>query len=554
MRLNVFWLAAFLTGLSLHPAQANQDIERADEILRLVERSCLSGGETTFGAELNANLSGLKSILKKGLSAELQGDAFKREVRGALDFVDEELRKGENNQIRDCMGPFRDKLIELLLSRTPKFVDLGIDFVFLDPSSQFYANDAITVGTLFAQWPDERNWARQNNNLFAEMIPMIPRGSPPFKAWITRKKKTGTQANFIAEVSETPICLVRAPDDPPFDPSARLKCNEGAKCKRMVRDPGWLVFCEGFEHSALTPIKTPLLWPLRFISRAHAQDNQVGTRWSVPSLDVLEQRQRDNQLVGTGFTQFRIASTTRVPDKVDAFYYDILINGQNVRFDGLRPQLLSSPISVDRKIKFDFGLENLNFSGMVGGCDEITARLQFLSKGEPVGEILELNRFYVALRDADPKAVMAGDLTFEWTGKYRRPEPSYDHEVFVQSIFVSSLDNREEVAKARSDITQLLKKANDTIHTSHRERPVTFVIRPPLSKPQDTSEKKGFGLAAAIVEPTGQIRFTFEKADAFALRNHLTQLGYSRFLIDPGSFVYTVNKDDPNPPDICSEL
>ena len=124
----------------------------------------------------------------------------------------------------------------------------------------------------------------------------------------------------------------------------------------------------------------------------------------------------------------------------------------------------------------------------------------------------------------------------------------------MQSIFVRSLDNREEVANARREMTRLLNKANDTVRTTHRERPVTFVVRPPLSKPQDTSEKKGFGLAAAVVEPTGQIRFTFEKEDASALLNHLTQLGHSRFLIDPGSFVYTVNKDFPNPPGICSEL
>ena len=475
-------------------------------------------------------------------------------MRGALDFVDDELRKEENDQIRDCMAPLRKKMIELLPSRSPKFIDLGIEFAFSRPSSEYYENNVITVGTLFPQWPPERVWARQSNNLFAELIPMVRRGGPEFKAWIKRTKKIGTQANFVSEDSETYVCLVRAPADPPFDPSSLLKCSEGAKCQRMARDAGWLVFCDGYEDAALWPNRSPLPWPIRFISRAHAQHNNGGTRWSVPSLDVLKQRRRNKELVGTGFTEFKIASTSQVPNTVDAFYVDISINGQNVRFDGLRPQLLSSPIPADRKIQFDFGLENLNFSGAVGGCDEISAKLQFLSKGEPVGETLELNRFYVALRDAELQTLTAGDMTFQWTGKYRRPEPSYDHEVFVQSIIVSSLEDRDEVSKARHEMTRLLNKANKTVRTTHRDRPVAFVVRPPLSKPQDATEKKGFGLAAAIVEPTGQIRFTFEKDDAFALRKHLTQLGHSRFVIDPGSFVYTVNKDFPNPPGICSEL
>ena len=513
------------------------------------------------------------------------------------------------------MAPLRKKMIELLPSRSPKFIDLGIEFAFSRPSSEYYENNVITVGTLFPQWPPERVWARQSNNLFAELIPMVRRGCPEFKAWIKRTKKIGTQANFVSEDSETYVCLVRAPADPPFDPSSLLKCSEGAKCQRMARDAGWLVFCDGYEDAALWPNRSPLPWPIRFISRAHAQDNNGGTRWSVPSLDVLKQRRRNKELVGTGFTEFKIASTSQVPNTVDAFYVDISINGQNVRFDGLRPQLLSSPIPADRKIQFDFGLENLNFSGAVGGCDEISAKLQFLSKGEPVGETLELNRFYVALRDAELQTLTAGDMTFQWTGKYRRPEPSYDHEVFVQSIIVSSLEDRDEVSKARHEMTRLLNKANKTVRTTHRDRPVAFVVRPPLSKPQDTTEKKGFGLAAAIVEPTGwqvlkslrdryphlrhvfadaayagpklvaaledigtwtleiirrsdtaqgfevlprrwvvEIRFTFEKDDAFALRKHLTQLGHSRFVIDPGSFVYTVNKDFPNPPGICSEL
>ena len=73
MKLKVLWLVAFLAVLSLHPAQANEDIERVELVLELVERTCLSGDETKFGAELNANLSGLKSILKKGLSALVSG-------------------------------------------------------------------------------------------------------------------------------------------------------------------------------------------------------------------------------------------------------------------------------------------------------------------------------------------------------------------------------------------------------------------------------------------------------------------------------------------------
>ena len=243
-----------------------------------------------------------------------------------------------------------------------------------------------------------------------------------------------------------------------------------------------------------------------------------------------------------------------MPPGPDAFHVALAVNGQPVRIDGLRPELRSQPLPPDRRLAYRFGLENLNFAGRHGGCDAIAATIQLVRQGEPAGEPFRFGRFYVALRDASPVTVAAGGKHLSWTGTYWRPDPSFDYEVFVQSIRVRSLDDRDALAATRREMSRLLGRANRKVETTFLDRPVTFVVRPPLPKPAGSDEQMGFGLAAGIVEATGQIRFTFTRADANALRDHLTGLGHSRFLIDPGSFVYTVNRELPNTAEVCAGL
>jgi hypothetical protein len=100
------------------PAAHADDIERAGRILKLVERACLAGERSEAGAALDASLSGLKNILDDGVSGKIKGEAFTEQVRGALGFVDDELKKDENDAIRTCIQPHMKTLIELLISRS----------------------------------------------------------------------------------------------------------------------------------------------------------------------------------------------------------------------------------------------------------------------------------------------------------------------------------------------------------------------------------------------------------------------------------------------------
>ena len=293
---------------------------------------------------------------------------------------------------------------------------------------------------------------------------------------------------------------------------------------------------------------------LSFIPTTHAQDKVPALHWNVPSLAVLERRLRDGEFIGTGYTEFTIAMDVPLVQDADAFYVELAVNGQPVRIDGLRPELLSQPMPLDREFRYRFGLENLNFSGLEGGCDTMSATIQLLRQGEPMDEPLILQRSYVALRDAIPVSVTAGGKRFTWTGTYMRPTLSFDHEVFVQSVQVPSLKDKEKLARALSDISDLRDRANRDIQAKFQGQPVTFVVRPPLLKPDHLPKKMGFGLAAGIVEETGQIRFTFDRQDAQKLRDYLKGLGYSRYLIDPESFVYTVNRDLPNLADNCEKF
>lgn len=537
-------LSAAVIFLLSGSARAQTSIDDAGRILAIVERGCLSGSGSKYGASVDIKISGLKEILTKGSAGTLKGDAFKTEVKGAVDFAKDELKKAENDSIRNCIMPRLDRILEMLIERTSSFLDLRLRVDFRDPRDPNFEPNSVTVGSKYPRYPEERNWHPQPpDQWFSDLIPMLPRGGPSFNAWISRTRRTAT----YTQQPETHLCLVRAPADPDYEPVIRLVCTEGAKCKHHDRDNGWAAFCDGYNAASADP-QPSRGWSL--IGTAHAQP-ALAALWSVPSLAVLERRRTGKDLKGTGYTEFMIEGLERAPDGADAMTLDLAVNGQPVRIDGLPPEALSYPLAPGANPRLSFGLENLNFAGRDGGCDEISATLRFQREGQVLGSPIGLKRLYIALRDSDSMDLISDSRRYRWTGRYVRPEPSFDYEVLVQSAQVKSLHDAAEVANARKYISALRVRANDQVRGSFQGRPITFVVRPPLAKPDAVLERKGFGLAAGIVEETGQIRFTFTRTDANALKQVLLGLNAPSSLVHPSTFVYAVNKEFPNPPGIC---
>jgi len=108
----------------------------------------------------------------------------------------------------------------------------------------------------------------------------------------------------------------------------------------------------------------------------------------------------------------------------------------------------------------------------------------------------------------------------------------------------------ERIGEARRTINRM-KARFDDLGLTFDDRPLIAVIRPPLTKPS-------FGLAVGTIEPSGQVRFTFDRASAFRLKDQLVEQRAARpdvaRAVHRTAFVYTVNKDHPSPPDICPEL
>lgn len=214
--------------------------------------------------------------------------------------------------------------------------------------------------------------------------------------------------------------------------------------------------------------------------------------WTVPLLETL---QKTNDKKRVGYTRFDIELS---PDKIlqgsNAYQYQVLVNGQPIFFNGFPPEVLRDTFAPGSPLRFSFGLENLSFSGKDNGFEDLTIQLTFL-KGSTQTAQVTVNRRYVALRDADTQqfSTSAGSLT--WAGKYIAPPHENKYEVLVNST--------PDVNEAMR-----LKSRLDHMNFTINSKPAVLVVRPPLRIPPY------YGVAVGIVQPTGQVQFTFDQDEA----------------------------------------
>jgi hypothetical protein len=358
-----------------------------------------------------------------------------------------------------------------------------------------------------------------------------PGKTSAFYALVTRKVETG----YTGQPRVTSFCLRRSdhPPDKAKQGTAVMQCKEGDQpCGAFgADDEGLLTLSSacgrinGPEKSGSISGVSPFA-NLVFGTAAAASQERV---WSIPSLDSLLARKSANVL-RDGFTIFTIQSAQKLDARADAVSLDLAVNDTPVLVEGLPAALQPYDFDPEQPVKLKFGLQNLDFDGRYAGCDTITARLQFYKGGDAVGAPLSLDLRYAALRNVEASAIQTEKGIFTWSASYEVSNPQNkrtDWRVFVRTAPRTEL---AELQLARQQINDL-----GLVHsTDGHDYPVHAILRPPLHR--------HWGLALGLLQPSGQIRFTFTNDEARELKKFAKQKwresGAVRRLFDPDPDLY----------------
>jgi len=303
-----------------------------------------------------------------------------------------------------------------------------------------------------------------------------------------------TKSEMLGDPTSQPIDIsfYRSLKDPVGDRvEVQEECIEGKGCSISTVDLGWASDGKACNSSPITTL-------LDFVAVAYADEQTSGgvqRGWRVPSLETLDnQKNRDS----VGYTKFVIKSDP-LPrlGQADSFTYYIKVNGTPIYVDGSRPDDMIQPFNASDGLTFAFGLENLNFSGADQGCENISVLFEFRKQNQVI-QRAGVTRRYAALRDAEREAVQSQEgISFTWSGNYVKPQKEDRFEAFI----VSTPDVNEATR-----IKGRLDKAGLRFH----EMQVVGVVRPPL-------DRNAYAVVVGLLQPTGQVRFTFDKKVGYEL-------------------------------------
>ncbi len=365
------------------------------------------------------------------------------------------------------------------------------------------------------------------------------------------------------------LCITREMAQTPgsTQPVVNFQCPLLGVCTLTQSVPaGWAnSMCE--EEAGMRPG----LWN-SIVGAAHANIQQED-RWSVPSINTLYKRLKSTNSNMVGFTEFEIDAEEFYGLDADAFTFSLLANGVPIRFDGVPPEENVRFFDPEDGLYLRFGLENLQFSGRDNGCEEITATIQFMRQGAPVGDPLVLKRSYVALRNAHPFTYDTPYGKVRWTGDYRGLPERRESGIFLASgeFKRSNEDQRLKTLSALNNQRNALDEYGwtigadklggsiglDSVIVGSEELPIVGIIRPPRTEKDNGNVS--YGLLVGIQEPGGQLLFTFDQAQTEALTGHLRYLstheGDDHKLIPrPGKkfYTFTYTKERQTGPDwVC---
>jgi len=304
-----------------------------------------------------------------------------------------------------------------------------------------------------------------------------------------------SQASGASVDYDYKICLHPAPSPPDGGtPSGLLHCANGICSPVQGEDPGYVESC-----NARSPSSAGLV-PVAFASVPAAQAREAG--WVVPSLDTLE-KMTDRERVG--FTRFDVSFTpNETLAEANRYYFTLRVNDQPVYINGLLPERIHYQLQEKEKTNtISFALENLNFTGQHEGYEKLQLSV-FFQQDDRLVRKQDLERNYVALRNA-PEVVLPSELgPFRWSGTYVVPKNENKYEI----LLASARDDVRPAMAAKADF--------DQAKLTFKEKPVVMVVRPPLRQPPS------YGLALGVVQPTSQVQFTFNAAEASELCQWVT--------------------------------
>lgn len=303
----------------------------------------------------------------------------------------------------------------------------------------------------------------------------------------SRLKQPGSREGFYS------LCIQRSLQPAVDVTRIFLKCNEaGFTCDiDTTKNNGLAENCSTDKDDGSNPIRQ---WMNP--ESVSAASNQILESkvpfWTVPLLGTL-QKMNDKKRVG--YTQFDIELHPNGSlAGADTYQYRVVVNEQPIFFNGFPPEVLLDKFVPGSILRFSFGLENLSFSGVDKGYEDLALELTFFNGKTKVQEET-ITRQYVALRDAPAQQFTTKVGSISWTGKYIAPPNENKYEIFVNST--------PNVNEAMS-----LKTRLDRMRLSIDAKPAVLVVRPPLRIPPF------YGVVLGVVQPTGQVQFTFDQDEA----------------------------------------
>jgi hypothetical protein len=315
-----------------------------------------------------------------------------------------------------------------------------------------------------------------------------------FEASAERPVPEGNQQDHPV-VKPTQLCFTSNPKPPTNNPpfGVVLECSEGKKCSLGANDYGWATECPTQKA------ESPAFALIPALLAQGPGGSETGPGWRVPSLATLQQMKDTKR---AGYTEFSIkASSLAGLEAADRFRYQISANGATLYIDGWPPEDMLKQFNALQGLDFSFGMENLSFSGADKGCENIDVVLEFRKGSQPI-KTIRLNRQYAALRDAVTEVQSVDGHSFTWSGTYVKPRNEDRAEVFVTSTDVAGAVQ----TKSRIGAASL----------SYQGMPVIGVIRPPL-------DAKNYGIVVGLVQPSGQVKFTFDPTFARQFKDWVLQ-------------------------------
>jgi hypothetical protein len=536
-------------------------LEQKEKLLLLAmdvaERACLSNTSSTEAASLRLTLHNLRNQISSAAGIEKKIEA----MRGAAQSLPASAQLIENDKIRNCINqkiqPFFEPLIQSYTAsaergRWPDPIDFRFNFTRGPSKNQRLYSPFLRTELLIRGQPVSRRLVVQDpqgGSYFDQDIP-YPGVDEDISGTIVAER------NPISTLTSSPpaitdICIQRVSSLPPLSkgPYDLFDCIEGHACQPSTRAAGWLHACRA-RNAPPTAFAG-----FKFFAEAHAEVTQVATKadesrfWSVPSLASLTQSNSE----GVGYTVFAIKTDAFRHGPVTAVEVKIQVNGVPVREDGLPSRL--RPIANDPRSSFshNFALQTLDFEGAEGGCDRIKLELQPLARDGEQNTAHAFSLTYVALRDVAPRTQTAGDSTLAWSAAYITPLREWRHLAEVNSYIYSTGDSASQqraVGMARSS-----KKWLDQQQLSYLGSRVVGIIRPPRTvQPNGTA---AYGLAAGLLQESGQVRFTFSEGDARKLasfiisyRGHGAEAARS---ISPKPYIFQAVGGSHSAPGICQD-